>query len=116
MDDSGWTVFRRETTYPPLSPDEDLELIARWRAGDEQAERRVAEAHLALVADITERLTEGISRLDAAIVGYTALFGAMKEFVAAPLASGRFADFAAPRIEAAIRASLTTPPPAGDPL
>lgn len=105
-----WTVYRRETTYPPLSPDEELELIARWRAGDEQAEQRVAEAHLALVADIVERLTEGISRLDSVIVGYTALFAAMREFVKSPPASGRLADFAAPRIEAAIRASLTGDP------
>lgn len=115
MDDSGWTVFRRETTYPPLSPDEELELISRWREGDEQAERRLGEAHLALAAEIVERFAEGLSRYDAAIAGNTALFAAMREFVAAPPASGRLADFAAPRIEAAIRASLATQPPAGDP-
>ena len=115
MEDSGWTLFRREMDYPPLSPDKELELIARWREGDEQAEQRVAEAHLALVADIVERLTEGISRLDSVIVGYTALFAAMREFVKSPPASGRLADFAAPRIEAAIRASLATPPPSGAP-
>ena len=96
--------------YPPLSPDEEPELIARWRAGDEQAELRIAEAHLALVADIVEQLTEGISRYDAAIAGNNALVGAMKEFVKSPPASGRLADFAAPRIEAAIRASLTGDP------
>ena len=114
MDDYAWIVFRRETTFPPLSPDEEEELIARCRAGDEQAERRVAEAHLALAADITERLTEGISRLDAVIVGFAALFEAMREFVAAEPGPARLAGFAAPRIEAAIRASLATPHPPGD--
>jgi RNA polymerase primary sigma factor len=105
LDDDPVKVYLREVTvFPPMTPNEELDLSLHVRAGDQQAESsgsRLVEANLQLVVSIAERHRDsGVHILDLIQKGNEGLLLALETF--ADSSSDSFSAHAAICIDCAI--------------
>ena len=90
---------------PPLAHEEMLTLLERARAGDRQAEARLAESNLALVRSIVKRYAgRGVEYDDLFQLGSVGLVKAIKNFD--PSYNVRFSTYAVPLIAGEIKRFL----------
>lgn len=102
---SGWLLLLHlsaRTSFPkPLEPDEEEALVARLREGDREAERKLIEHNLRLVAHIARKYSQpGVEQDDLISVGSLGLIKAVQSF--RPEA-GRLTAYASRCIENEIR-------------
>ena len=103
------TFYLRELgTIPPLTRDEESDLLKHVRSHDEVAEsaaKCLIEAHLSLVVSIAERnLSSGVPLLDLVKKGNEALFLALQDFTSD--SGDSFSAYAATYIEHAISKAI----------
>ncbi|MBE3577089.1 MAG: RNA polymerase sporulation sigma factor SigK [Limnochordales bacterium] len=83
---------------PPLTPQEEAELLARWQQGDRQAAHALAERNLRLVAHIARKFeTAGEDQGDLISIGTLGLVKAIDTY--SPHHNTRLATYAARCIE-----------------
>ena len=112
VDDPVACYLAEIATVPPLGSEDEAFLVRLFReggSGSERAGRGLVEASLAAVVSVSQRYCdqgadEGIYLLDIIASGNVALEDALKRF---PGSEGeRFWDYAAPRVEAAVREAV----------
>jgi|HubBroStandDraft_5_1064220.scaffolds.fasta_scaffold100107_1 DNA-directed RNA polymerase sigma subunit (sigma70/sigma32) len=106
------SVYMREVaTLEPLANDEETKLFRElagrgdWDEAQENIARRLIEAHLAQVVTVAQKHSaSGVPVLDLIQEGNKGLLNAVKGFAESPI--GKFSDYAATRIDDAIKKVL----------
>jgi len=106
--EAAFTLYLREIgRVKPVSPREEIALVARIKKGDRQARERLIKANLRRVADISREYEDlGLSLLDLVSEGNVGLLKAVEKFELSSLSS--FSSFSASWIKQSIRRALAS--------
>jgi Sigma-70 region 2/Sigma-70 factor, region 1.2 len=104
--EAAFTLYLREIgQVKPVTPQEELALVARIKQGDREARERLIKANLRRVAEISRQYQDlGLSLLDLISEGNVGLLKAVEKFE--PSEDSSFATFSASWIKQSIRRAL----------